>query len=222
MKFINLQFAFFFKKHLTEQPDKLSVSLRKACPIFNATPLTIPLPPDVPDNIPGLQLRSEDNTYQLNVAKGRADFFYNAKAEDQEKDFSDHKSNFSDHIQTLFKQLSSLVETKRLGYIITFFETTETASKTLQNAFLKKDLGKINELNIRFNNKRELEKFEINDITKIDPGQLVADNTKGILISRDINTIPEKEYDFNESLLQEFIKDAEKSFSFSAIQEILK
>ena len=222
MKLINLQFAFFFKAYLTEQPDKLSVALREACPIFDATPLTIPLPPDAPDNILGLQLRAENNTYQLNVAKGRADFFYNAKAEDQEKDFSDHKTNFSEYLKTLFEKLSEFVETKRLGYIVTFFEETETASATLQETFIKKDLGEIHELNIRFNKKREAEKFKVNDITKIDPGQLVVDNTSGILISRDINTLAEKEYQFDSSLLQAFIEEAEKSFSFSKVQSILQ
>ena len=222
MKLISLQFAFFFNGYLTEQPDKLSVGLRDVCPIFDATPHTIPLPPDVPDNIPGLLLRSEDNTYQLNVSKGRADFFYNSKVADQEKDFSEHKTNFSKYLEILFEKFSEFIETKRLGYIVMFFEENETASKTMQSTFMKKDLGEINELNIRFNKKREAGKFELNDITKIDPGQLVTDKTDGIIISRDVNTSPEKDYKFDEFLLQEFIDEAEKSFSFSVVQEILK
>src|SRR6185436_3431955 len=96
-KFLGVQFAAYLKDSITERPDKLSVNINeKTDGVFDALPIILPLPSDIPEEIPFIQLNSTDNTYNLNIGRLRMDFFYMSKEQDHLKDYSEQKNSFID------------------------------------------------------------------------------------------------------------------------------
>ena len=221
IKFTDLQFAFFFKEDLIKKTDELSVSLREQFPIFDGDPLIIPLPSTAPKHIPMLELQSKDNKYRLTVAKERVDFYYLPENSEEVSSFSNYKSDFSNHLVNLFNFLN-FINIRRLGYISTFFTENVDAVKTIQDIYIKKDIGDLAELSIRFNSQRDIDGIVVNDITILDQGELLTNSTKGIIIKRDINTVNEQEYLFNLASFNKFIDSSEYYFQTSTIISILQ
>lgn len=222
MKFLDLQLALFPKGIISKAIDEISVELKKKIPDLS-DPFFIPVPEGAPQDIPLLRLTSKDSVFQCTIARGRFDFVFKPKIEDQNKDFSDLKDNFAAYHSSFFSYFLQLIPIKRIGYIGNFFSENKNATEYLKDNFLKKEIGKISELNIRYNEKLEIpgSGIELNSIIKIDPAQLIPTLEDGILIQRDINTVQEVEYPFDMALYESFINYVVDKFSFSEINKIL-
>ena len=75
---VNLQVAVFFN-NIVSRPDQLGNRMNAQMGnLFDAIPNTINLPPDVPDEIPLMQMSSTTSGNRLNVSRGRIDLFTSA------------------------------------------------------------------------------------------------------------------------------------------------
>lgn len=221
-KFVNLQLALFFGGSLSTRSDQLSVEINKyLSDIFNGQPLLFPLPDIAPGEIPFLQLKSKDEAYQCNVARTRADFFFNVSKNTNPKDPASLKSNYSEYLNSFFKLFSSKMPIARVGYITKHFISVQDPPNFIRDKFISKSLGHCDELTIRFNRKRKTENFELNDIIILESAQITDTNEPGILVQRDVNTAKEQQYNFSVDLFQIFVKEAESLFGEEAIKGLV-
>jgi hypothetical protein len=220
-KFLGLQIALFFKEPLLERVDLLSVGINEIIDVFDDSPQTLPIPESEPD-FPILILKSKDGMYQCNLFRSRVDLFLNISDENKNKDFIEHKKRFDPKIQSLFEFFSKKSEINRVGYIAKLFFICDSPSNLIEEKFLKNKVNRIKEINLRLNIGETTDNLKLNHITKVLPGQLVKDESEGILIQKDINSVKEEEHKFDKKLFKEFLQYTENKFSFKAVNEFLK
>lgn len=226
---INTQFALFFDG-LIERPDQL-VELFNAemGNIFDKIPVVIPVPNEPKlSEIPVAQLFSTDGIYSCKIARSRVDFFYAGAGKQK---FSDIEYSFKNKVEKLYEFFSDNIKIKRMGFVTHFFiEGTEPdktiAEKLLNDEFRKIHGGDIYEAFIKYVSRDSVNEFEINNFTTVekftarisDIGEL-----KGILITRDFNTIPEENYKekLTNEKIKDFIEKSKEKFKLENINDIL-
>lgn len=231
LKFIKLQLALFFSDRLEIRPDKISHELNEESGnLFDADPMILPIPDDAPSGISIVQLKSKAQTftngptYQCNISKKRSDFLYLVPKEKMNIDFPSQITKEKEKLQKYFSFFRRLCRIERVGYITEFFLLKQDGSAYIRDKFLhtKYESSDFSQLTIRFNNKKETGQFKLNNITKLEPAILLIENSSGIRIERDINTVPEISYNFNDQLFQNFRDIAEREFSFGKIKELFR
>lgn len=135
---VNLQVAVFFN-NIVSRPDQLGNRMNAQMGnLFDAIPNTINLPPDVPDEIPLMQMSSTTSGNRLNVSRGRIDLFTSADPLEQV-----NLNRFIEMQEALvFSYFQALQNEKvvcnRLGLILTAFEESASAIEEIgKNILLK-------------------------------------------------------------------------------------
>ena len=230
---INTQIALFFKEKI-ERPDLLYNDLNlQIGGLFVLPPMVVPIPNEFQlDEIPMVQLKSRDNTYNLNIAKKRADFFISGEGEQQ---FSDKKEIFIEKAKIFFNFFSQHTEVKRIGFVSRFFVEDEN-KETIKSVFVKKFIDlhsedpKKNEVETtdayaRYSTKIVSDGVKINNYSSIEKQQVIISNVKktGLVITRDFNTDPSEDYSnkINADFLSEFISKNSEKFNLSGFEDLL-
>jgi hypothetical protein len=224
---INSQFAMFFEQPIS-RPDLLVSELNNVMGnIFDQIPIIIPVPPDLVD-VPVVQMNSSNGVYSLNIARGRADFFHAGVGEQK---FADIKNDFQKEVETLYEFFSSKTKIKRIGFVTRFFfdeeKQDEIIAKLIDKDFRNLHNGKTQEAYVRYVSRINLNNLEVNNFTAIEKFFAritgVGDNIKGILVTRDFNTNPEKNYSdkFSKEKIKNFITQGENWFNLDKIKNIL-
>ena len=186
-RIISLQFAYFFRD-IVERPDLDFGSVNSdMLNIFDAMPQIIPVPRELPADVPVMLLRAENNTYTCNISRSRIDFTVNRV--DGDKSNSDILKDFNAKVSGLTKLILQKQEIVRFGMIARYFHQDNTAIRTLRNKFFTPAVDGSEELSLRFNKISESFGCKINDIIEINAAEAVTDGKveKGILVQRDIN-----------------------------------
>jgi hypothetical protein len=221
-KIITLQFAFFLKD-IVSRPDLEFGDLNSLMlNIFDGMPQIIPIPKELPPDVPVMILRSEDNEYSCNISRSRVDFILNRTA--------DIKSNeallqdFNAKVSGLTKIILDKQELSRFGMIARYFHQDNVATRTLRNKFFTPVVDGTHELSLRYNKKSNAFGFEINDILEISDAEAVANGivSKGILIQRDINNQPVQGKELDFSTLSNLSKKYSERISESVIEGLIK
>lgn len=221
---INSQFAFFFDQPIQKPEDFWQPINTALGEIFNQTPIVQPIPNNFEFNeIPVVQMKSTSGVFSLNISRGRVDFFYTGE---KDQKFLDIKDDFLNKISILF---SFLVEKKqkikRIGFVTRNFIQDEKQDKSiallLKETFKQIHDGNTFETFIRYVSRDKINIFDINNFTTIE--KFANKGIKGILITRDFNTDPEKNYSDNFTILNIdlFIKEGENKFKFDEIIKLL-
>ena len=133
---VNLQVAVFFN-NIVSRPDQLGNRMNAQMGnLFDAIPNTINLPPDVPDEIPLMQMSSTTSGNRLNVSRGRIDLFTSADPLEQV-----NLNRFIEMQEALvFSYFQALQNEKvvcnRLGLILTAFEESASAIEEIGKKYL--------------------------------------------------------------------------------------
>lgn len=186
-RIIHLQFAFFLKD-IVGRPDlefgDLNTSLMN---IFDGMPQILPIPQELPADVPVMVLRSNDNQYTCNISRSRIDFIVNRT--NGEKSNADLLKDFNLKVAGLTKYLLGKQEVSRFGMVARYFHKDNTASRTLRNKFFTTIVEGANELSLRYNKKSSAFGYQINDILEIGAAEAITNGIpeKGILVQRDIN-----------------------------------
>jgi len=221
---INTQFALFFDTPL-DRPDLLWTSINEKFEgIFN-TPIIMPVPNEPAlRNVPVVQMISGKNI-NINIARSRIDLYI---AGTGRQEFKDIKSNLKSNLLKLIQSLDKNIKFSRIGFVCRFFIDEENQDNAIANALKENPTviqgGNIFEIFVRFVTRNLLLDYEVNNFTVIEKfvGLIAGEGEKkGILITRDFNTIPEKKYDLDDAKLNSFIDEAEKNFKLDKIFNIL-
>ena len=196
-RIITLQFAFFLKD-IVGRPDLEFADLNSnMLNTFNGMPQILPIPKELPTDVPVMILRSDDNEYICNISRSRIDFI--CKRINDSKSNIDLLQDFNLKVAGITKYLLNKQEVIRFGMIARYFFKDNEAVSILQRKYFKNTVDDAIELSLRYNKKSSEYGYEINDVLEISAVEMVVNNRpeKGILIQRDINNVPNHEKIFN-------------------------
>lgn len=232
------QLALFFGEQL-QKPEEIWIELNKQFGgIFNEkiAPIIIPVPnqPQLND-VPIVQLRTDDGLYTCNIARGRVDFFIAGAGKEK---YEDIKTDLLEKFEIFSDFFLNNTKINRVGFINRFFiedsEQDKTISKLLNDNFTKiynQETSSDNtyEVDIKYISRIKVADFDVNNHISI--GRFFANisgqgtNIKGISIIRDINTIPEKNSEninlFSVEKIKDIINGSENTFKISELKKVL-
>ncbi len=226
---INTQLALFFEQ-LISRPDELWQQFNTEMDgIFDQIPLTVPVPNETQlAEVPVVQMNSNKGVYSCNIARGRVDFFHRGVGK---QTFSDIKNDFLQEIEKYFNYFSGKTKIKRIGFVTRFFiednNQDKTIAKLLNKKFIKLHDNNVHEAYIRYVSRIKIGEFDVNDLTIVERFLArisgIGDNIKGILVTRDFNTIPEQLYSskLNSRIIKDFLNESEKKFNLKNFKNVL-
>ncbi len=221
-RIITLQFALFLRD-IVARPDVEFGSLNSdMLNIFDAMPQMIPVPPQLPPEVPIVVLTSERKEYTCNISRSRIDFVL--QRTNDEKSNSDLLKDFNAKVAGFSKSVLSKQEVVRFGLIARYFHQDNTAIQTLRKKFFSNAVDGAEELSLRFNKVTNSFGYKINDIHEISAADAVANGKteKGILIQRDINNTPLAGKHFNYETLLNLSKKYASKISENEIEALIK
>lgn len=219
--FAGLQLALFFKDSI-DAPEELWLELKKTSlsKIFDKTPIIVPLPEDSQlDDAPAVTLTSKNLPHRISIARKRGDIHWLSSEKDH-RSFQEVKDELYGWMETFFNALSNRAEIVRVGYIHRFFFETDNAAdvaaKMLDSkARLLSGGGTMHEVSVKIVTRERIEDFEINNNSSVVMGEKTAKEgkVKGIMLTRDFNTVAEKQYQFTWEKLKGFCTETEKKMN---------
>lgn len=226
---INTQFALFFDQPLSKPEEFWQPFNSEMGGIFDQTPIILPVPNESKlYDVPVVQMTSIKGVYSCNIARSRVDLFIAGVGRQK---FSDIKNNLLEKIEKYYSFFSTKSEIKRVGFVNRFFIRDEgqdkTIAKLLNSDFKTLHEGDAHQAYVRYVSRIRTRSFDVNNFTAIERFFArisgVGEGIKGVLITRDFNTIPEKNYksQFSWNNIKEFIEDSERKFKLENIKNIL-
>lgn len=187
---MNYQFVVFFKQHII-RPDTFFNTLNEGIGnLFDRMPQIIPMPAEVPPEIPRVSATNSSDTYLMNVSLNRFDFTVNVADSKFRED--EAMSDFIVKLKLIIKNLPNNYDVNRIGMVGNYFELEKNPATVLAKKLSRKDLGLVNEFNYRFNKISQDFGFNFNHILSFSSALI---NTKGVdaegvFIQKDINNNP--------------------------------
>lgn len=221
-KIITLQFAFFLRD-IVARPDIEFSSLNSdMLNIFDAMPQMIPLPRELPPEIPMMILTSSNGEYICNISRNRVDFILQRTS--VLKSNNDLLNDFNSKVTGLVNAILSRQEVVRFGMVARYFYQDNTAVHTLRKKFFSSSVDGAEELSLRFNKKTESFGFQVNDIHEISAADIDFNGQleKGIFIQRDINNLPVVGKTISTSILKDISKKYASKISEVEIEALIK
>ncbi len=232
---INAQFAVVFNNPLSK-PDDFSFDLNiKLGNIFDDTSITLPIPNEQQlIDVPVVQMRSKLGVFSLNIARGRADFFF---AGTGKENFEVKKDDFIKYSKIIFDYFLAASAIKRIAFVVRFFVAEENPNeaigkilnenfKSIHNHESATESRPIDSF-VRYASQNSIEDFEINNLTTLE--YFIAritgekNNVKGVLITRDFNTNAEKDYSgqLNAAYVETFVEECSNIFKLDEIENLV-
>lgn len=222
-KIVKLHLALFFQQP-EFRPDLIMNQVNMDMGnLFDAMPQILSLPNDVPHDIPRVQMRSENNKYNCNIAPARIDFILNEN--DNEEDvWPEIVQDFKAKSMLFVKSIFGRSKINRFGVIGNFFIPDKTPSHTISRKHLKVDLQSAEEINFRFNKRSLMHGLNLNNIFSINTA-LAGDHTggleKGIFIELDVNNVPDLDA-ISVETLNEVVSKILPTFSPEQVKGLVK
>jgi len=217
IKLLQLQLALFFRD-IETRPDRFISEISDD--IFNQMPIILPVPEDAPIEIPIVMLNSSDGRYSCNIAKSRIDFILNNINSNNDIliDLNEFIRNIRSYSTLIFNNKKII----RFGLIGQYFVENANAVNSIEDKYIKKAIGNLEELNIRYNKRFNHENMLFNNVVDIGKGNISNGeiSKEGILIQRDINNVPNNNVIEIEEMLK-VIKDRMEEFNEKGIGDII-
>lgn len=220
-RLISLQFALFFRD-LVNRPDLEFKDLNESLlNIFDAMPTYIPMPPEIPNEVPLVMLRSESNEYTCNISRSRIDL--HVQRLDYKKDNDKLIIDFNSKVKALITYILNKKDVIRFGMVSRYFHESNNAVDDIKKKYFKDSIGEVAELSLRYN-KRDI-KFEwiINDMIDITAAEIVIDGVvkSGVFIQRDINNTQKEDQKLSLELLSKISQAYAPHINEQSIKELL-
>lgn len=221
-KIVSLQFALFFKE-VIDRPDLEFADINtNLMNIFDAVPSVMPIPRELPPDVPMVTQRSESNEYICNISRARIDLHFNRVSGN--KSNVELLSDFNAKVNGLLSYVLKKRGVVRFGMICRYFHESDSPVEIIKRKYLKDVVDEVEELSLRYNKKSTLLSWEINDVVEIVAAKATVDGTEknGIFIQRDINNTPQVNKTINEESLKKISKTYSERITEKSIEELLK
>lgn len=220
MKLIELQLAWFFASPQSPEYEKIASTLRSQLNVeFMHPAMILPIPPSAPAEIPRLQMTTDSGSNRFSMTPIRCDFFSSAISDKlSDSDVELFRSNAMSASNVL---AASTIKISRLGIVGRLAHETDQAPKIIQNAFLRDTSRNIKELSLRIVERHVFEATEYNDSLQYEDGIRMPDNIRILVVTRDINTVPETPLDMAVNEIGRFLDFSLPKFSEELISQNL-
>jgi hypothetical protein len=221
-KIISLQFALFFRD-IVDRPDiEFSDVNANMMNVFDAVPSVMPIPRELPPDVPMVTQRSESNEYVCNISRSRIDLHFQ-RIGDQRSN-AELIADFNAKVLGFITYVLKKRPVVRFGMICRYFIETSSAVEDIRHKYFIESIGEVEELSLRYNRKNASADWTINDIVEITAATELSDgNSKsGIFIQRDINNIPQTDKTLSEKSLQQISRNFAGHLTEQSIEGLLK
>ena len=200
-------------------PLRIGNQVRSAAgALFDGDPLVLPLPSDAPSEIPRIVVKSKDARYSCNVSGARVDFFYREKEPSQK--WIDLRDEYHRHLLAISQTVVETLRTSitRLGSIVEFYVPIGVSpSVAMRQAYLKEGiLPGESQIQLGVLHRQSWETIEINRWIRLTG----KEGESALRVVVDINTIPEKKYDFDVDSIESFYNRV-SSFFVADLEKIV-
>jgi len=217
---VQIRLALFLKQSI-DRPEELAVNINKDLGNIFQTPIIIPISLPKGVQFPVVQMQSASNDYRCEIFTDRVDFYIRALEKEEYTLLRDKLLNLMD--STLPNFISNI---KRIGFVNNFFVADQNPNQTiaklidvkLKNA-LESEVS--HQASLIYSFRETIDKFEINNYTSIHNVDL--NNNAGVMIMRDFNTIPERNYSnkLNKENIKNLLNQMENKFHLEEIKSLL-
>lgn len=221
-KLVGLQFAFFLKDVVARPDVEFSSLNSEMLNIFDAIPQIIPVPRELPPEVPVVILTSEKGEYVCNISRSRLDF--HLQRVDGNKSNSEILKDFNAKVSGLVKYVVAKQDVVRFGMVAKYFYQDSSPVRVLQKKFFTSWVEGVEELALRYNRKSSAFGMEINDILEISVVEATAEGKteKGVFVQRDINNSPEAGKILDTEMLYKISQKYADRLGESEIEGLLK
>ena len=225
MELLNIQIAIFSENEI-ERPDLILAKINQSMGmIFDAMPIIMNLPKEMPNDMPIAQVSSFNKEHVLGVARKRIDYYINITTKmDKDKTPDDTYQMYNMFIETFYKKVCELIKVVRIGVIFNIFQEAENNVQVIYKKYLKEEYtDEDSEIIVRLNKKTKLKNFIINNVIRIEAGQfnMAEFKRKGVFIQFDINNVPESSKILTVSNLNTIVKYAKNKIKENTVKELL-
>lgn len=189
-RIINLQFAIFLR-NIVERPDlEFSRLNSDMLNLFDDIPQVIPVPREVPVEVPVMILRSTSGEYSCNISRSRIDFFYSRM--DINRSNQIITGDFEVKSLAIIKSILKVQEVSRFGLVARYFHKDNSPIHSIRRRFFSALVDGSEELGLRYNKPFSSHGLRLNDIIEINNSEMILDNEsiRGVHIQRDVNNVP--------------------------------
>lgn len=214
--------ALFFKD-IVDRPDIEFKNINEnMLNMFDGIPSIMPLPRELPSDVPMVTQRSENNQYVCNISRARIDLIFQRISE--EKSNTELLKDFNSKVNGFVKYVDSKQKINRFGLVARCFHEDKKAIETIKTKYYSYLPESLTELSVRYNRSSEHLNFKINDVVEINTVTLsIAGKEKnGILINRDINNVPEGNRLLNYKDLISMSEKYAERISEKIVEELIK
>lgn len=207
---LGTQAIFFVNDWKNIQSTKLlSAILPRYAHLFDGGIEAIPLPPEVPPEVPRLILRSANDVWQLHVGLNKVIVYSMPPNEPSEKKAPDV---YTDKCIEILLELvtKGAIQPYRLALVLTHFVPTQEAAvecyQNLISNYSQQTLGVPHNFDLLIQNRGVDASIdlEVNWLTRFTSVTLEATKEPGLQYQRDINTVEDQMYKFSPAKTKEF------------------
>lgn len=221
-KMISLQFALFFRD-ISDRPDiEFSDINESMMNIFDAMPTIMPIPKEMPPDIPMITQRSDSNEYICNISRSRIDLHF--QRINNGRSNTELLADFNAKVYSFINYVLKKRSIERFGIISRYFHEDLTAVQSIKNKYFIESIGDVAELSLRYNRKESTLDWEINDIVEITATVAIIDgkDKKGIFVQRDINNTTNPKKKLTAASLRKISQEYAIQLTEESIEALLK
>lgn len=177
-------------------PKALALILGKYSARYDGSVQALPLPEEIPQEVPRVILQSKDGTYRMDVSPLRVTSYWMQASETQ--------AELEDILSTSIEVLEHYVEgmetqVGRLALVLTRVCKAENPAQLIVERFCKPELqttifNKSENFEIHNQKSLTIQGFSVNSWIRCKTGVLVINNVafKGVIVEQDLNTLAEQ------------------------------
>ena len=206
IKFDHVQLVIFSPGFIITEKLKIANAINSILKdLFNADPVIMPVPADAISEIPRMTLSSKDGKYILNIAKNRVDFVF-ANVENS-GEYELPVLGFFENFLTISKFFKEELHSQIIrcsivsGWVIKLEKQVPT--DVLLTKYIRSGTPIMDpiELELRYLIRESINEFEVNKWTVLRSSR---EKNGPVSLLIDMNTLSERQYDFNNDSLQKF------------------
>jgi hypothetical protein len=177
-------------------PKTLAAILGKYAHRYDGSVQSLPLPDDIPQEVPRVILQSKDGIYRLDVSPARVSSYW-IRADEKQAEPEDIVSSCVEVLEDYVRGME--VQVSRLALVLTRVYRTENPAELLVERFCQHELQGVlfnNSENFEIHNHKrlQLKDFSVNAWIRCKTAGWVVDNSlvSGVLVEQDLNTLAEE------------------------------
>lgn len=192
--------------------------------LFDGDPIIVPIPDDVPSEIPRIRMSSKDGRYNLATGRSRLDFIFRYQEDDVKNSFP--IPGLFEKFLIIFKYFREIIHTQITrcaivtNWIIELEKSPSAEFLLLKYIRSKTPIMKPYELELHYLTKESIAGFEVNKWTRIKSARKTSEPVQNrfIVFHMDINTLAEMAYEFDKKSLQRFLDQSSKIINDSIVK----